>query len=107
MHKKTDALLVWGFTAVLALFCVFLVWFVPTRAGLDFQLADIDKSLETSYGRERKQQYEDFVEALFVLKLAEHYDCKITYQEGKPNYLFLETTAGSRRTFADSIGLGF
>ena len=58
MHKKTDVLLVWGFTAVLALFCVFLVWFVPTRAGLDFQLADIDKSLETSYGRERKQQQE-------------------------------------------------
>ncbi len=72
MHKKTDALLVWGFTAVLALFCLFLVWFVPTRAGLDFQLADIDKSLETSYGRERKQQYEfDQVTAELPLVRAE------------------------------------
>ena len=32
--------------------------------------------------------------------------CKITYHEGKPNFLFLEATAGDRRTFRDAISLG-
>ena len=56
--RKSNTALVWGFTIVLILCCLFLVWFVPTRSNLDFQLADIEKSLDTSHGRERKQQYE-------------------------------------------------
>ena len=56
--EKTDRILIWVFTGALLLFCLFLVWFVPMRQNLDFSLADIDLSLETSYGRERKQQYE-------------------------------------------------
>ena len=56
--EKTDRILLWIFTGILLLFCLFLVWFIPDRADLDFRLADIDLSLETSYGRERKQQYE-------------------------------------------------
>ena len=56
--RKSDTALVWGFTIVLVLCCLFLVWLVPTRSNLDFQLADIEKSLNTSHGRERKQQYE-------------------------------------------------
>ena len=56
--RKSNTALVWGFTIVLILCCLFLVWFVPTRSNLDFQLADIEKSLDTSRGRERKQQYE-------------------------------------------------
>ena len=56
--QKSDRTLIWLFTAVMLAFCLFLVWFIPTRASLDFSLSDIDKSLETSYGRERKQQAE-------------------------------------------------
>ncbi len=55
---KSDRILIWVFSGLLLLFCLFLVWFVPARADLDFRLADISLSLETSYGRERKQQYE-------------------------------------------------
>ena len=58
MMNKADRILVWIFTGMLLLFCLFLAWYVPTRADLDFRLADIQLSLETSYGRERKQQYE-------------------------------------------------
>ena len=79
---------------------------IPARFGGRPDSAD-NQVVVPRAAAERKRQFEDLIEALFVLKLAEHYDCKITYQEGKPNYLFLETTAGSRRTFADSIGLGF
>lgn len=79
---------------------------IPARFGGRPDSAD-NQVVVPKAAAERKRQYEDLIEALFVLKLAEHYDCKITYQEGKPNYLFLETTAGSRRTFADLIGLGF
>ena len=79
---------------------------IPARFGGKPDSAD-NQVVIPKAAAERKQQYEDLVEALLVLKLAEHYDCKITYQEGKPNYLFLEADAGGRRTFADSIGLGF
>ena len=78
---------------------------IPARFGGKPDSAD-NQVVIPKAAAERKQQYEDLVEALLVLKLAEHYDCKITYQEGKPNYLFLEADAGGRRTFADSIGLG-
>jgi hypothetical protein len=53
-----------------------------------------------------KEHYEDLVEALYVMKQVKNFDCKITYHEGRPNYLFLEATAGERRTFRDSISLG-
>ena len=53
-----------------------------------------------------KEHCEDLVEALYIMKRVEHYDCKITYENGRPNYLFLEATAGDRRTFRDSISLG-
>ena len=77
---------------------------IPSRFGGKRDSADNQVTIPKA-AAERKQQYEDLIEALYVLKLAERYDCKITYHEGKPNYLFLEATSGDRRTFADSIAL--
>ncbi len=55
---KPDKVLIWVFTAVMLAFCFFMASWVLVRSDLDFQLADVELSLETSYGRERKQQYE-------------------------------------------------
>ena len=46
------------FTAVMLLCVVFLIWYIPAVSGMRFQLDDIEKSIETSRGRERKQQHE-------------------------------------------------
>ena len=44
---------------VIMLICVFfIVWYLPAVSQRLFQLDDIQKSLETSMGRERKQQSE-------------------------------------------------
>lgn len=45
--------------SLLMLFCVvFLIWYLPSIGERRFRLEDVRKSLETSQGRERKQQYE-------------------------------------------------
>ena len=46
------------FSVVMLVFIVFMVWYVPSVSSLSFRLQDAEKSLETSQGRERKQQYE-------------------------------------------------
>lgn len=46
------------FVAVMLCFALFMAAEVLTRSRLDFQLDDLARSLETSKGRERKQQYE-------------------------------------------------
>ncbi len=56
--EKGDRALMWVFACVMLVFCFFLSWYVLSRGEMDFRLADIELSLETSYGRERKQQYE-------------------------------------------------
>lgn len=63
---KNDKRLISLFTVVMLLFCAFMVWYVPKRADMDFQLTDVARSLETSRGRERKQQaeYDQVVEDL-------------------------------------------
>ena len=40
------------------LFSLFMIVYVPLRSYQRFQIADLELSLETSLGRERKQQYE-------------------------------------------------
>ncbi|MBR2822406.1 MAG: hypothetical protein IKE24_01765 [Clostridia bacterium] len=57
MNRRGKSL-VWLFTLVMLLFSLGMALWVPLRARLDFQLADIRLSLETSRGRERKQQAE-------------------------------------------------
>lgn len=45
--------------SVVMLICVFfLVWYLPSVGMRRFKLEDVQKSLETSQGRERKQQHE-------------------------------------------------
>ena len=45
--------------AVVMLVCVlFVICYLPAVNSLRFRLEDVEKSLETSRGRERKQQYE-------------------------------------------------
>ena len=45
--------------SVVMLICVFfLIWYMPAVSERRFQLEDMLKSLETSQGRERKQQHE-------------------------------------------------
>ena len=46
------------FSIVMILCVLFIVWYLPSVSERRFQLEDIRKSLETSQGRERKQQYE-------------------------------------------------
>ena len=46
------------FTVIMLTFVLFLVWYVPAVSQLRFRLQDTQRSLETSQGRERKQQYE-------------------------------------------------
>ena len=46
------------FTATLFACVLFLIWYIPSRAQRDFQLKDLALSVETSRGRERKQQAE-------------------------------------------------
>ena len=62
-QKKAMA---WAFALVMLLFSLSLVIWVPLRAHMDFQLADTRLSLETSQGREKKQQmeYDAVMEAL-------------------------------------------
>ena len=120
VSKDREAPVIYGFLLKfpVMIFALGIMWFalgIPEAGWLAVILARFGGRPDSADNQvvvpraaaERKRQFEDLIEALFVLKLAEHYDCKITYQEGKPNYLFLEATAGSRRTFADSIGLGF
>ena len=45
--------------SLLMLICVlFIVWYLPSVGERRFLLQDVQKSLETSIGRERKQQHE-------------------------------------------------
>ena len=46
------------FAFVMLLCVLFLAWYLPAVNERSFQLQDIQKSIETSLGRERKQQYE-------------------------------------------------
>ena len=46
------------FSVFMLIFCIVLIAYVPLKAVLDFRLSEAVLSLETSKGRERKQQYE-------------------------------------------------
>ena len=46
------------FLCIMFVFVLFAVWYLPSAGTLRFQLDDVQKSLETSFGREKKQQME-------------------------------------------------
>lgn len=55
--KKNSSLAIL-FTLIMLICVLFVVWYLPAVSQRHFQLEDIQKSLETSLGRERKQQAE-------------------------------------------------
>ena len=55
--KKGSAYAVF-FTVIMLICVLFIVWYLPAVSQRRFQLGDTQKSLETSLGRERKQQSE-------------------------------------------------
>ena len=55
--KKGSAYAVF-FTVIMLICVLFIVWYLPAVSQRRFQLEDVQKSLETSLGRERKQQSE-------------------------------------------------
>lgn len=57
MNKKPSLFPVL-FASVMLLFVLFLVWYLPALDERVFMLQDVRQSIETSQGRERKQQYE-------------------------------------------------
>ena len=57
MKKRADILSIL-FVAVLLFFALFLCWYLPSMSSLRFRYEDTQLSLETSRGRENKQQYE-------------------------------------------------
>ena len=63
--KKGSAYAVF-FTVIILICVLFIVWYLPAVSQRRFQLEDTQKSLETSLGRERKQQseYDETVAAL-------------------------------------------
>ena len=56
--KRKGSFLPVLFTVVMLVFVFFIAWCLPSSGHLRFRLEDIQKSLETSQGRERKQQNE-------------------------------------------------
>ena len=58
------------FTLVMLACVLFLVWYLPAIGERRFCLEDVRKSLETSLGRERKQQYE-YDETVAAIPLTE------------------------------------
>ncbi|MBR5961157.1 MAG: hypothetical protein IKZ98_09205 [Clostridia bacterium] len=65
MNRRKSAFPV-VFVLVMILCVLFITWYLPVVSDLRFKLADAKVSLETSQGRERKQQheYDETVEAL-------------------------------------------
>ena len=64
--KTKSSLLPVVFACVMLICVLFVVWFVPALNERRFMLQDIRKSIETSQGRERKQQseYDETVSAI-------------------------------------------
>ena len=58
MNRKTRSLFPVIFTVILLACVLFVAWYLPSSDALRFRIEDVKKSLETSQGRERKQQHE-------------------------------------------------
>ena len=56
--KKSRSVFPVLFSLVMFIFVLFLAWYLPSVGARRFLLEDVQKSLETSQGRERKQQHE-------------------------------------------------
>ena len=52
-----------------------------------------------------KEEIDEMIEALFMLKMADKYDYKVVYDDKEPSYIFISALKNDMRTFADSIRL--
>ena len=52
-----------------------------------------------------KEEIDEMIEALFMLKMADKYDYKVVYDDKEPSYIFISALKNDVRTFADSIRL--
>lgn len=52
-----------------------------------------------------KEEIDEMIEALFMLKMADKYDYKVVYDGKEPSYIFISALKNDVRTFADSIRL--
>lgn len=52
-----------------------------------------------------KEEIDEMIEALFMLKMADKYDYKVVYDGKEPSYIFISALKNDMRTFADSIRL--
>ena len=52
-----------------------------------------------------KEEFDEMIEALFMLKMADKYDYKVVYDGKDPSYIFISALKKDVRTFADSIRL--
>ncbi|MBQ8328903.1 MAG: hypothetical protein IJX83_04660 [Lachnospiraceae bacterium] len=52
-----------------------------------------------------KEEFDEMIEALFMLKMADKYDYKVVYDGKEPSYIFISALKNDMRTFADSIRL--
>ena len=56
--KQSRSVFAWIFAAVMMLCVAYMIWYVAALSNVRFRLQDVGKSIETSRGRERKQQHE-------------------------------------------------
>ena len=77
----------------------------PVPAQLGGDSAGSSRIRMTAAAAQRKEEIDEMIEALFILKKADKYDYKVTYSGNEPSYIYISATKDEMRTFADSIRL--
>ena len=77
----------------------------PVPAQLGGYDAGSSRIRMTAAAAQRKEEIDEMIEALFILKKADKYDYKVTYSGNEPSYIYISATKDEMRTFADSIRL--
>ena len=76
---------------------------VPAQFGADS--AGSGRIRMVAAAAQLKEEIDEMIEALFVLKMADKYDYKVVYDGKEPSYIFISALKNDMRTFADSIRL--
>ena len=76
---------------------------VPAQFGADS--AGSGRIRMVAAAAQLKEEIDEMIEALFMLKMADKYDYKVVYDGKEPSYIFLSALKNDMRTFADSIRL--
>ena len=76
---------------------------VPAQFGADS--AGSGRIRMVAAAAQLKEEIDEMIEALFMLKMADKYDYKVVYDSKEPSYIFISALKNDVRTFADSIRL--